>query len=106
MPKTSHTDVMPQLNATAFGIRGDGLTLNTRALQAAIDATAVHGGELLLPPGTYLTGALFLKSGMTLRLDGSEVFEARREGSVHDAEALGRDAGEEVRALAGARLVI
>lgn len=68
MPKTSHTDVMPQLNATAFGIRGDGLTLNTRALQAAIDATAVQGGELLLPPGTYLTGALFLKSGMTLRL--------------------------------------
>ncbi|HUF44581.1 MAG TPA: hydroxymethylbilane synthase [Aestuariivirgaceae bacterium] len=42
--------------------------------------------------------------GMALLLDGSEVFEARREGSVHDAEALGRDAGEEVKRLAGPRL--
>jgi polygalacturonase len=56
------------LNATAFGARGDGITLNTRALQAAIDAAALEGAELLLPPGTYLSGALFLKSGMTLRL--------------------------------------
>jgi hypothetical protein len=39
--------------------------------------------------------------GMALLLDGSEVFEARREGSVDDAEALGRDAGEEVKRLAG-----
>lgn len=56
------------MDARAFGARGDGLTLDTRALQAAIDAAALQGGELLLPPGTYLTGALFLKSGMTLRL--------------------------------------
>lgn len=57
------------MDATAFGARGDGITLNTRALQAAIDAAALQGAELLLPPGTYLTGALFLKTGMTLRLD-------------------------------------
>lgn len=57
------------MDATAFGVRGDGLTLNTLALQAAIDAAALQGAELRLPPGTYLTGALFLKSGMRLRLD-------------------------------------
>jgi hydroxymethylbilane synthase len=44
--------------------------------------------------------------GMALLLDGSEVFEARREGSVRDAQALGRDAGEEVKGLAGSRLVV
>jgi hydroxymethylbilane synthase len=44
--------------------------------------------------------------GMTLLLDGSEVFEARREGLLGDAAALGRDAGEEVKRLAGSRLVV
>jgi hydroxymethylbilane synthase len=44
--------------------------------------------------------------GMALVLDGSEVFEARREGAVGDAVALGREAGEEVRRLAGSKLVV
>ncbi|MFG6415547.1 glycoside hydrolase family 28 protein [Roseateles sp. DC23W] len=57
------------VQAQAYGARGDGCTLNTRALQAAIDAAALQGAELRLGPGVYLTGALFLKSGMTLRLD-------------------------------------
>ncbi len=57
------------MNARALGARGDGITLDTRALQAAIDAAACQRTELRLPPGVYLTGALFLKTGMTLRLE-------------------------------------
>lgn len=57
------------VEAQAYGALGDGCTLNTRALQAAIDAAALQGAELRLGPGVYLTGALFLKTGMTLRLD-------------------------------------
>jgi polygalacturonase len=57
------------INAIDFGTRGDGITLDTRALQAAIDAAALQRTTLRVPPGTYLTGSLFLKSGMTLRLD-------------------------------------
>jgi polygalacturonase len=57
------------VDAKAFGARGDGITLDTRALQAAIDAAALQGAKLRVGPGVYLTGALFLKSGMTLRLE-------------------------------------
>ena len=53
-----------------------------------------------------LSGERIAYHGMTLLLEGSEVFEARRAGAVRDAAALGRDAGEEVKALAGPRLVI
>lgn len=57
------------LNAQDFGARGDGVTLNTRALQAAIDAAALRRATLRVPAGSYLTGALFLKTGMTLHLE-------------------------------------
>ena len=42
--------------------------------------------------------------GLALTGDGTHVFEARRRGAVGDADALGRDAAEEVKAAAGARL--
>jgi polygalacturonase len=57
------------VHAEDFGARGDGATNDTAALQKAIDATAARKATLVLKPGTYLTGSLFLKSGMALRLD-------------------------------------
>ena len=55
--------------AAKYGAVGDGKTLNTQALQKAIDAAAKKGGVVTLAPGQYLTGSLFLKKGVTLRLD-------------------------------------
>ncbi|SFU90471.1 pectate lyase [Pseudoduganella namucuonensis] len=55
--------------AEAYGAMGDGVTNDTAALQKAIDATAARKATLVLKPGDYLTGSLFLKSGMALRLD-------------------------------------
>ncbi|MGB6545669.1 MAG: glycoside hydrolase family 28 protein [Candidatus Acidiferrales bacterium] len=47
----------------AFGAVGDGKTLCTAAIQAAIDACSkAGGGTVVVPPGVYLTGPLFLKS--------------------------------------------
>jgi polygalacturonase len=51
-----------------YGARGDGTTLETASLQRAIDAAAVAGGTVTFRPGTYLTGSLFLKSGVTLNV--------------------------------------
>jgi polygalacturonase len=54
--------------AATYGAVGDGTTLNTKALQQAIDAAARNGGVVTLAPGRYLTGSLFLKKGVELRL--------------------------------------
>ena len=54
--------------ANEYGATGDGKTLETASLQKAIDAAAAKGGTVSLKPGTYLTGSLFLKSGVTLNV--------------------------------------
>ncbi len=48
-----------------------------------------------------LSGDRLVLKGMVFRPDGSEVLETAREGAAADAEAMGRDAGEELRARAG-----
>jgi len=49
---------------TSFGAVGDGKTSNTSALQALIDKVAKEGGgTVVVPEGTFLTGALFFKTG-------------------------------------------
>lgn len=51
----------------AYGAKNDGTTLNTYAIQAAIDACAAKGGGLVtFEPGAYLTGSVFLKKGVNL----------------------------------------
>lgn len=58
------------LNVKDLGATGDGKTKDTLALQLAIERCAnLGGGEVVVPEGNYLTGALTLKSGVTLRID-------------------------------------
>ena len=52
---------------TEFGAIADGETLNTSAIQDAIDAAEqAGGGEVIIPPGVFLSGTIFLKSHVTL----------------------------------------
>ena len=59
--------VVVDVRAAPFGAVGDGTTLNTAAIQAAIDACPA-AGKVLVAGGTFKTGALFLKSNMTLEI--------------------------------------
>ncbi len=52
--------------ANRYGAKPGGATLDTAAIQKAIDAAARVHGVVTFNPGTYLTGSVFLKSGVTL----------------------------------------
>ena len=53
-----------------FGAKGDGQTKDTEAIQAAIDAAhAEGGGTVLLTPGTYLSGSIWLKDNINFHLE-------------------------------------
>jgi|SRR5579871_773308 len=57
------------LNVRDFGATSDGSTKDTAAIQQALDRCSVlGGGEVLVPAGNYLTGALALRSNTILRL--------------------------------------
>ncbi len=54
----------------AYGAKADGKTLATESIQRAIDAAHdAGGGAVIFDPGTYLTGALFVRSHVDLRVD-------------------------------------
>lgn len=59
-------------NVRDFGAKGDGITLDTAAIQKAIDA----GGLVCFPPGEYLSGTLYLKSNGGLYLEAGAVLKA------------------------------
>ncbi len=59
-----------RLNVRDFGAKGDGATKDTTALQQALDRCAVlGGGEVLIPAGNYLTGAIQICSNTLLRFE-------------------------------------
>ena len=60
--------------ASLFGIRSDGVTLNTRSIQKAVDfITENGGGRLVFYVGRYLTGTILLKSNVTVQLEEGAV---------------------------------
>ena len=92
----------------SFGAVGDGETLETTALQDAIDACHEGGGGIVLfPPGTYLTGTIYLKSRVNLHLMAGATLlgSSRREEYCAD-DAFAENAASVVENATGAHLVI
>jgi len=60
------------VNVRDHGAVADGSSDNTAAFAKAINAcNAAGGGTVVIPSGTYVTGAIYLKSNVNLRLDGA-----------------------------------
>ena len=57
-------------NASLFGIKSNGSTLNTTSIQKAIDYINENGGgKLVFYVGRYLTGSIHLKSNVVIQLE-------------------------------------
>lgn len=69
-----------EFNVLDFGARGDGQTLNTAAITAAIAAaTKQGGGTVTFPPGTYVSGTFRLASNITLEIQAGAVIEGSKD---------------------------
>ncbi|HSD36847.1 MAG TPA: glycosyl hydrolase family 28 protein [Rhodocyclaceae bacterium] len=66
---TMATPTVINVTASPYSAVGNGTTLNTVAIQKAINACPV-GGKVLIPSGTFKSGALYLKSDCTYQIDG------------------------------------
>lgn len=65
---------------TTYGATGNGETLNTLAIQKTIDACASAGGGIVvIPNGVFVSGAIFLKQGVSLRVEKGGILK----GSVN-----------------------
>ena len=63
-------------NVQDYGIVNDGKSLNTTAIQKAIDDCAAKGGgTVYFPKATYLTGGIHLKSNVTLKFEKGAVWQ-------------------------------
>jgi len=59
----------PFFNVVDYGAVGDGKALCTKAIQKAVDTCAAAGGGTVhFPAGKFLSGAIFLKSNVTLHI--------------------------------------
>ena len=73
-------------NVRDYGAKGDGVALDTAALQAAIDACAGDGGgTVLLPGGKFQTGAIELKSHVTLHISAGATLLGSADGKQYHA---------------------
>lgn len=63
-------------NITDFGAIGDGRTINTSAIQKAVDScNAGGGGTVLVPVGTFISGTIQMFSNIDLHLEKGAVLK-------------------------------
>jgi hypothetical protein len=73
-------------NIRDYGAKGDGKTLDTAALQAAIDVcNREQGGTVLVPAGTFVIGTVEIKSNVTLRIAAGGTLLGSADGKQYHA---------------------
>jgi hypothetical protein len=73
-------------NIRSYGAKGDKTTIDTAAVQAAVDAcTNDGGGTVLVPAGTFTVGTVELKSNVTLHIAASGTLLGSGDGKQYHA---------------------
>ncbi len=66
----ANSETTKTYNVRQYGAAGDGITLDTKAIQDAINAASSDGGgTVLFPAGTYLSGTIRLLSNVKLQVE-------------------------------------
>ncbi len=61
---------------TNYGAVGDGKTVNTKAIQKAIDECSVKGGGVVeVPEGIFVSGSIFFKQGVNMVIDAKGILK-------------------------------
>jgi polygalacturonase len=87
------------VEVTKYGAKGDSTTLNSLAIQKAIDdCNKTGGGKVIFPAGNYLSGTIVLKDNVTLLLQkGAVLLGSTNVGDYQNldpfADGLGTDVG-------------
>lgn len=69
-PAAAQEHARSDYNIADYGAIGDGRTVNTIAIQRAVDSCSLHGGgRIVVPPGDFVTGSVRLFSNMELHLE-------------------------------------
>ena len=88
MNHTKEHHSSPFFNVIDFDAAGDGKTLDTPAIQAAMEACARSGGgTVYFPAGRYLTGPIHLHDQVTLHLDSGAVLLGSTDIADYPVEA-------------------
>ncbi|MDD4992374.1 MAG: glycoside hydrolase family 28 protein [Paludibacter sp.] len=87
---TAHTNASTFFNVKDFGAKADGKTIDSPAINSAIDAAVkAGGGTVILPAGTYASYSIRLKSNICLQLEAGATLLA-----AFPENGIGYDAAE------------
>ena len=95
-------------NVRDFGARGDGVTKDTAAIQAAIDrAASAGGGTVELDAGTYVSGTVWLKSRVDFHLGaGAVLLGSPDKADYCAADAYPQNSSSKAESTFGGHLVL
>ncbi len=85
------------VNLADFGGNSDGLVLNTAAFEKALASLAEKGGgELLVPPGIWLTGPIHMRSNINLHLERGALIQFSRDYHLYPLTVIDMKGEQEV----------